>query len=104
MRGVVSDALVGQTGIAEYQRRAKFIKSLPASEVPEGRKVTRAHRFLMERRLSGIAPALVVMHTCDNRACVLIDNSLRCCKDEGPCTDNFQCCGGLCFQGSCFQN
>ncbi|MGH2615535.1 MAG: hypothetical protein ACRDJC_09875 [Thermomicrobiales bacterium] len=41
---------------------------------------------------------------CDNRACVLIDNSLRCCKDEGPCTDNFQCCSGLCFQGSCFLN
>ncbi|MDV7220601.1 FtsK/SpoIIIE domain-containing protein, partial [Streptomyces prunicolor] len=31
-----------RSGIAEYQRRAKFIKSLPASEVPEGRKVTRA--------------------------------------------------------------
>jgi S-DNA-T family DNA segregation ATPase FtsK/SpoIIIE len=36
-------ALAGmRSGIAEYQRRAKFIKSLPASEVPEGRKVTRA--------------------------------------------------------------
>jgi S-DNA-T family DNA segregation ATPase FtsK/SpoIIIE len=31
-----------RSGIAEYQRRAKFIKSLPASEVPDGRKVTRA--------------------------------------------------------------
>lgn len=31
-----------RSGIAEYQRRAKFIKSLPASEVPEGRKITRA--------------------------------------------------------------
>ncbi|MFM9694545.1 FtsK/SpoIIIE domain-containing protein [Streptomyces europaeiscabiei] len=31
-----------RSGIAEYQRRAKFIKGLPASEVPEGRKVTRA--------------------------------------------------------------
>jgi len=31
-----------RSGIAEYQRRAKFIKSLPSSEVPEGRKVTRA--------------------------------------------------------------
>ncbi|MGW2226809.1 FtsK/SpoIIIE domain-containing protein [Streptomyces formicae] len=31
-----------RSGIAEYQRRAKFIKSLPAREVPEGRKVTRA--------------------------------------------------------------
>ncbi|MGW3651882.1 FtsK/SpoIIIE domain-containing protein [Streptomyces sp. NPDC000878] len=31
-----------RSGIAEYQRRAKFIKSLPANEVPEGRKVTRA--------------------------------------------------------------
>lgn len=36
-------ALAGmRSGIAEYQRRAKFIKSLPASEVPEGRKITRA--------------------------------------------------------------
>jgi DNA segregation ATPase FtsK/SpoIIIE, S-DNA-T family len=36
-------ALAGmRSGIAEYQRRAKFIKSLPANEVPEGRKVTRA--------------------------------------------------------------
>lgn len=35
-------ALTGmRSGIAEYQRRAKFLKSLPASEVPEGRKVTR---------------------------------------------------------------
>jgi S-DNA-T family DNA segregation ATPase FtsK/SpoIIIE len=31
-----------RSGIAEYQRRAKFIKSLPASEVPDGRRVTRA--------------------------------------------------------------
>jgi S-DNA-T family DNA segregation ATPase FtsK/SpoIIIE len=31
-----------RSGIAEYQRRAKFIKSLPSDEVPEGRKVTRA--------------------------------------------------------------
>ncbi|MFJ9628077.1 FtsK/SpoIIIE domain-containing protein [Streptomyces sp. NPDC101175] len=31
-----------RSGIAEYQRRAAFIRSLPASEVPEGRKVTRA--------------------------------------------------------------
>lgn len=31
-----------RSGIAEYQRRAKFIKTLPASEVPDGRKVTRA--------------------------------------------------------------
>ncbi|MCX4858962.1 FtsK/SpoIIIE domain-containing protein [Streptomyces canus] len=31
-----------RSGIAEYQRRAKFIKGLPSSEVPEGRKVTRA--------------------------------------------------------------
>ncbi|MGW4033101.1 AAA family ATPase [Streptomyces sp. NPDC004838] len=30
-----------RSGIAEQQRRAKFIKSLPASEVPEGRRVTR---------------------------------------------------------------
>jgi len=36
-------ALAGmRSGIAEYQRRAAFIRSLPASEVPEGRKVTRA--------------------------------------------------------------
>ncbi|PKT71856.1 cell division protein FtsK [Streptomyces populi] len=36
-------ALAGmRSGIAEYQRRAKFIKSLPASEVPDGRRVTRA--------------------------------------------------------------
>ncbi|AWK10013.1 cell division protein FtsK [Streptomyces spongiicola] len=36
-------ALAGlRSGIAEYQRRAKFIKALPAGEVPEGRKVTRA--------------------------------------------------------------
>jgi S-DNA-T family DNA segregation ATPase FtsK/SpoIIIE len=36
-------ALAGlRAGIAEYQRRAKFIKSLPADAVPEGRKVTRA--------------------------------------------------------------
>jgi S-DNA-T family DNA segregation ATPase FtsK/SpoIIIE len=35
-------ALAGmRSGIAEYQRRAKFIKALPSSEVPEGRKVTR---------------------------------------------------------------
>ncbi|NUP16613.1 MAG: AAA family ATPase [Streptomyces sp.] len=35
-------ALAGmRSGIAEYQRRAAFIRSLPASEVPEGRKVTR---------------------------------------------------------------
>lgn len=35
-------ALAGlRSGIAEYQRRAKFVKSLPSSEVPEGRKVTR---------------------------------------------------------------
>lgn len=39
----LEDALGGlRSGIAEYQRRAKFIKSLPASEVPEGRKVTKA--------------------------------------------------------------
>ncbi|MGW1034323.1 FtsK/SpoIIIE domain-containing protein [Streptomyces antibioticus] len=31
-----------RAGIAEYQRRAKFIKDLPASEVPDGRRVTRA--------------------------------------------------------------
>ncbi|MFF7982301.1 FtsK/SpoIIIE domain-containing protein [Streptomyces sp. NPDC007901] len=31
-----------RSGIAEYQRRAEFIRSLPSSEVPEGRKVTRA--------------------------------------------------------------
>jgi S-DNA-T family DNA segregation ATPase FtsK/SpoIIIE len=31
-----------RSGIAEYQRRAKFIKGLPASEVPDGRRVTRA--------------------------------------------------------------
>lgn len=30
-----------RSGIAEYQRRAKFIKGLPASEVPDGRRVTR---------------------------------------------------------------
>ncbi|MFE1046343.1 FtsK/SpoIIIE domain-containing protein [Streptomyces olivaceus] len=36
-------ALAGmRSGIAEYQRRASFIRSLPASEVPDGRKVTRA--------------------------------------------------------------
>ncbi|MDT0467520.1 FtsK/SpoIIIE domain-containing protein [Streptomyces gibsoniae] len=36
-------ALAGmRSGIAEYQRRAAFIRGLPASEVPEGRKVTRA--------------------------------------------------------------
>ncbi|MEV8396098.1 FtsK/SpoIIIE domain-containing protein [Streptomyces sp. NPDC057596] len=36
-------ALAGmRSGIAEYQRRAAFVRSLPASEVPEGRKVTRA--------------------------------------------------------------
>ena len=36
-------ALAGlRSGLAEYQRRAKFIRELPASEVPEGRKVTRA--------------------------------------------------------------
>ncbi|WP_432034194.1 FtsK/SpoIIIE domain-containing protein [Streptomyces antibioticus] len=36
-------ALAGmRSGIAEYQRRAKFIKGLPASEVPDGRRVTRA--------------------------------------------------------------
>lgn len=36
-------ALAGlRSGIAEYQRRAKFVKSLPAAAVPEGRKVTRA--------------------------------------------------------------
>lgn len=36
-------ALAGmRSGIAEYQRRAEFIRSLPAAEVPEGRKVTRA--------------------------------------------------------------
>ncbi|MFJ3826221.1 FtsK/SpoIIIE domain-containing protein [Streptomyces nodosus] len=36
-------ALAGmRSGIAEYQRRATFIRSLPASEVPDGRKVTRA--------------------------------------------------------------
>ncbi|MCZ4099858.1 FtsK/SpoIIIE domain-containing protein [Streptomyces sp. H39-C1] len=36
-------ALAGmRSGIAEYQRRAKFIKGLPAEEVPDGRKVTRA--------------------------------------------------------------
>ncbi|MEU6279493.1 FtsK/SpoIIIE domain-containing protein [Streptomyces sp. NPDC047028] len=36
-------ALTGmRSGIAEYQRRAAFIRGLPASEVPEGRKVTRA--------------------------------------------------------------
>lgn len=36
-------ALAGmRSGIAEYQRRAAFIRSLPASEVPDGRKVTRA--------------------------------------------------------------
>ncbi|MFJ1653683.1 FtsK/SpoIIIE domain-containing protein [Streptomyces sp. NPDC088337] len=36
-------ALAGmRSGIAEYQRRATFIRGLPASEVPEGRKVTRA--------------------------------------------------------------
>ncbi|NUL03584.1 AAA family ATPase [Streptomyces lunaelactis] len=36
-------ALAGmRNGIAEYQRRAAFVRSLPASEVPEGRKVTRA--------------------------------------------------------------
>ncbi|WP_308012068.1 FtsK/SpoIIIE domain-containing protein [Actinacidiphila acidipaludis] len=35
-------ALTGmRSGIAEYQRRAAFVRSLPASEVPEGRKVTR---------------------------------------------------------------
>lgn len=31
-----------RSGIAEYQRRAKFIKGLPAAEVPDGRRVTRA--------------------------------------------------------------
>ncbi|MGW6456665.1 AAA family ATPase [Streptomyces sp. NPDC055078] len=31
-----------RSGIAEQQRRAKFVKSLPPSEVPEGRRVTRA--------------------------------------------------------------
>ncbi|MFJ8154829.1 FtsK/SpoIIIE domain-containing protein [Streptomyces sp. NPDC094468] len=31
-----------RSGIAEYQRRAEFIRGLPSSEVPEGRKVTRA--------------------------------------------------------------
>lgn len=36
-------ALAGmRSGIAEYQRRAAFVRSLPAAEVPEGRKVTRA--------------------------------------------------------------
>ncbi|MBP5915875.1 FtsK/SpoIIIE domain-containing protein [Streptomyces scabiei] len=36
-------ALAGmRSGIAEYQRRAAFVRSLPASEVPDGRKVTRA--------------------------------------------------------------
>lgn len=36
-------ALAGmRSGIAEYQRRAAFVRSLPSSEVPEGRKVTRA--------------------------------------------------------------
>lgn len=36
-------ALAGmRAGITEYQRRAAFIRGLPASEVPEGRKVTRA--------------------------------------------------------------
>ncbi|MFJ2737686.1 FtsK/SpoIIIE domain-containing protein [Streptomyces sp. NPDC087317] len=36
-------ALAGmRSGIAEYQRRATFIRGLPASEVPDGRKVTRA--------------------------------------------------------------
>ncbi|MEU8713604.1 FtsK/SpoIIIE domain-containing protein [Streptomyces sp. NPDC048663] len=36
-------ALAGmRSGIAEYQRRAEFIRGLPSSEVPEGRKVTRA--------------------------------------------------------------
>ena len=35
-------ALAGmRSGIAEYQRRAAFVRSLPADEVPEGRKVTR---------------------------------------------------------------
>ncbi|MEU6344469.1 FtsK/SpoIIIE domain-containing protein [Streptomyces sp. NPDC046977] len=35
-------ALAGmRSGIAEYQRRAKFIKALPAAEVPDGRRVTR---------------------------------------------------------------
>jgi S-DNA-T family DNA segregation ATPase FtsK/SpoIIIE len=36
-------ALAGlRAGIAEQRRRAKFIKGLPSSEVPEGRRVTRA--------------------------------------------------------------
>jgi hypothetical protein len=35
-----------------------------------GRKVARAHRFLVERTLSEVPADLVVMHTCDNRACV----------------------------------
>ncbi|MFJ6293211.1 FtsK/SpoIIIE domain-containing protein [Streptomyces griseoviridis] len=36
-------ALAGmRSGIAEYQRRAEFVRSLPSAEVPEGRKVTRA--------------------------------------------------------------
>ncbi len=35
-----------------------------------GRKVTRAHRFLVERQQGGVPSDLVVMHTCDNRACV----------------------------------
>ncbi|GAA2108799.1 FtsK/SpoIIIE domain-containing protein [Streptomyces synnematoformans] len=30
-----------RTAIAEQQRRAKFVKSLPASEVPDGRRITR---------------------------------------------------------------
>jgi S-DNA-T family DNA segregation ATPase FtsK/SpoIIIE len=30
------------SGIAEQRRRAKFVKSLPSSETPEGRRVTRA--------------------------------------------------------------
>lgn len=35
-------ALAGlRAGIAEQQRRAKFIKALPASEVPDGRRVSR---------------------------------------------------------------
>lgn len=35
-----------------------------------GRKVVRAHRYLCERMYGSVDPPLVVMHTCDTRACV----------------------------------
>ncbi|WP_344289448.1 FtsK/SpoIIIE domain-containing protein [Streptomyces synnematoformans] len=53
-------ALAGlRDGLAERQRRAKFVKSLPSSETPEGRKVTRelAEKYPEQR----LGPRVIVI-------------------------------------------